>query len=190
MSPSLRTRAIEAATSRIVAMLKFASKNEDFRVGIMELFDALAAPGDESVAQIRKFTAKLLQHYDEWPGPKTFRALWCQYAPPADGYPAELPGDSPAVLESQANYERHLEGHEERKRISGPALVEVRKLIAAPMVDPEFERQSKQWAALCKGYPVARVFRSLSMEFATADVKRRAEILATIRGRLEKGKAI
>lgn len=100
-----RTMAIEAAASELLALLKFVSGTaDDARLALMRLLDRLAdTDGPKAVKQLRWLVDTVTSNYDEWPGPKTIRAVWCTEFKPADGVEADLPpGSLAAKLEQKA----------------------------------------------------------------------------------------
>jgi hypothetical protein len=116
MAVSARSLAIAACAAEMCAMLRFVAASgsgaNEIREGVMRLLDKLATPGDAAAEQLRWLKETLLNHYDEWPGPKTIRAIWCTRYKPADGIEADLPVSSPLAAEIE---QRAIVGHENTK---------------------------------------------------------------------------
>lgn len=54
--------------------------------------DILISMCGDSEARAVWIVDKMLELYDEWPGPRTFRAVFCQRYKPADGIEANVAG--------------------------------------------------------------------------------------------------
>jgi hypothetical protein len=82
-------------------LLKFFPSDAQARASVILLIAEMATNED----QVRWLVQRLLDLYDEWPGPRTLRAVFCHKYKPADGkdlrtaicpgYPEGLPSEKP-----------------------------------------------------------------------------------------------
>ena len=64
-----------------LTMLKFFPADDGGRLAVMQLIGNMAA----NEAQVRWLVNRMLNLFDEWPGPRTMRTVFCQKFKPRDG---------------------------------------------------------------------------------------------------------
>jgi hypothetical protein len=84
-----------------LTMLKFYPTDPQTRASVILLIVSMATTED----QVQWIVKRMLNLYDEWPGPRTLRAVFCHSHKPADGddlrgvpcpgYPEGLPSEKP-----------------------------------------------------------------------------------------------
>jgi hypothetical protein len=84
--------------------LKFFPTDDGGRLAIMKLIGQMCSDED----QVRWLVARTLTLCDEWPGPRTFRAIFCKRYKPVDGvdlrmfrsenFPDGIPNEKPEIL--------------------------------------------------------------------------------------------
>ena len=72
--------------ARQISSLKFFPSDPQALAGIAGIISRMCEDGDKAEA----LAAVMLDKYDEWPGPRTLRAEYCQKWKPADGVDAFL----------------------------------------------------------------------------------------------------
>lgn len=185
-----RIVAIESAVSRMIELLKFSSPNShDQRVALMELFGAMVSRDDLQAREQCDWLVKILTtQFDEWPGPRTVRGIFCRRYKPVDGIEAGL-AEPLAQQISQATSE--LQEHAQRKQLGAGKSVALLPAVE-PMVDWEAvnrrEVQDAYWRRLCERFPrLERAERALSGEFwRTEDLERRSEIIGEVEEKVRK----
>ena len=185
-----RIVAIESAVSRMIELLKFSSPNShDQRVALMELFGAMVSKDDNVAEGQCEWLVKILTtQFDEWPGPRTVRGIFCRRWKPVDGIEAGL-AEPLAQQISQATSE--LQEHAQRKQLGAGKSVALLPAVE-PVVDwaavNRREVQNADWQRLCELIPrLERAERELSREFwRTEDLERRAEIIREVEEKVRK----
>jgi hypothetical protein len=82
-----------------LAMLKFFPADQGARLGILEIVCAMAKTEEQVTWLVKRMTTM----YNEWPGPKELRAMFCSKFRPADGvecYSAVFEDGIPSELEA------------------------------------------------------------------------------------------
>ena len=105
---------LELAAAQCVAelsMLKFFPGDELARAALMRALVEMA----NNPGELRDLSRRVLAHYDEWPGPREIRAVFCTFAKPRDGVEAGVTG---AGTLSAAIEQRALEAHSEVKHLA------------------------------------------------------------------------
>lgn len=177
-----RTKMITETSAQILALIKFVSgTSADARLALMALLDDMVSQDlREARVQLDWLARTVRDHYDDFPGTRTLRAIFCTRFRPADGVEVDLTA-GPIALAIEArryNPESQL----------GPGASA--GLLPAPRVFPsvpsplEARRnvQDRAWFRLCEAWPIVpKLFRRLSNEFAvTESLDRRDEILKEI----------
>lgn len=186
MKVSERVRFIEEASASILALAKFQSgSSDDARVALMRLLhDMVSHDPKEARVQLDWLARTIRDHYDEFPGTRTLRAIFCTRFRPADGVEVDLTA-GPIALAIEAK--RYNPEAQIGPGASAALLPRVRCLPSGPDAsEAKREAQNRAWFRLCEARPsVPRIFRALSNEFATTDdLNRRDEILRQIAGEL------
>lgn len=197
---AINIRAMEAAAMEAVismAKLRYFPPDKLVRASIMLQLVDMA----HNVGQIRELAVRMTTRYNDWPGPMEMRACFCTFAKPRDGIPADL--DPLLSTQRQDAERRAVDAADKFKAL--PPLASQRVALLMPGASEhqqreagreagreiaEHEQQTAAWAQLCREYPVTRVFRSKSLEFAGASLERRREILVSIRAELDRSRLV
>lgn len=120
----MKNKALQGSIQAAIAqfgMLRFFPADEFAKAAVMQLLERMA----QDAEQVNWLVRTILETYDDWPGPRELRAVFCTRYKPADGVEADLTaGRLAARIEM-----RQIEQHEETKRLSEPAKRIVRELL-------------------------------------------------------------
>jgi hypothetical protein len=140
--------------------LKFFPTDMDGRIAIMKLLGAMAKNQD----QVRWLVGRMLTLFDEWPGPRTLRIVFCAKFKPEDGidirgvcpaYPDGIPPEKPIPAES---FPKRLQSVTADPQLNGSIIKllsrpqnGMSKLLGAPEVErlpqvtPEQRKREKEF---------------------------------------------
>ena len=111
---------IQAAIAQF-GMLRFFPADEFAKAAVMQLLERMATDAE----QVNWLVRTILENYDEWPGPRELRAVYCTRFKPADGVEADLvSGRLAAKIEMRA-----IEAHEATKAISEAGAKLLKQLL-------------------------------------------------------------
>lgn len=118
---------LELAAAQCVAelsLLKFFPADEIARAAMMRMLVSMA----EHPAELRELSRRVMAHYNEWPGPREIRAVFCTFKSPRDGDDnAYVTG---AGTLATAIEQRAIEAHLERKHLAAGGEI-VKRLVEA-----------------------------------------------------------
>ena len=108
-----------------LCLLKFFPNESSARVALMEIIGGMASNED----QVRWLVTSALAIYDEWPGPRELRALFCSRWTPRDGVKAY--SQMYVSDENGGGYPSHI--YPPSKYSTLPSPKQVRQIESAPM---------------------------------------------------------
>lgn len=118
---------LELAAAQCVAeisLLKFFPADELARAALMRMLVSMA----EHPKELRELSRRVMAHYNEWPGPREIRAVFCTFKSPRDGDDnAYVTGAGTLASSIEA---RTLETHSERKHLAAGEPI-VKRLVEA-----------------------------------------------------------
>lgn len=105
----------KAATMAVseMTLLKFFPSDPMGRAALVNMLAKMANAPQE----LMWLASTILENYDEWPGPRELRAVFCTRFKPADGVEADITaGRLAAKIEARA-----LEAHQNQKHLAAPS---------------------------------------------------------------------